>query len=114
MLAHAPSSALAPLLGGALSADAMRDDRGTARARSARGWGGVLVHPLYKAPGPAPEGPTREGPPVPTPPAIHIPRDRSHRAWDPAIPPIETVASGDVVEFDLLDAAGGQLSAAST
>ena len=47
-------------------------------------------------------------------PAVHITRDRFHLAWDPAIEPIETVGSGDVVEFDLLDASGGQLSAAST
>ncbi len=49
-----------------------------------------------------------------TRPAIHVTRDRFHLKWDPAIPPIETVASGDVVEFDLLDAAGGQLNATST
>ena len=47
-------------------------------------------------------------------PAIHITRDRFHLAWDPAIPAIETVGSGDVVEFDLLDASGGQLGASST
>jgi acetamidase/formamidase len=47
-------------------------------------------------------------------PAVHITRDRFHLAWDPAIEPIETVASGDLVEFDLLDAAGGQLTATST
>jgi acetamidase/formamidase len=45
---------------------------------------------------------------------IHITRDRFHLAWDPAIPPIETVPSGSVVEFDLLDASGGQLTATST
>lgn len=49
-----------------------------------------------------------------TSPAIHVTRDRFHLAWDPAIPAIETVASGDVVEFDLLDASGGQLTATST
>jgi acetamidase/formamidase len=49
-----------------------------------------------------------------TTPAVHISRDRFHLAWDPAIPPIETVDSGALVEFDLLDAAGGQLSADST
>jgi acetamidase/formamidase len=46
--------------------------------------------------------------------AIRISRDRFHLAWDPAIAPIETVESGAVVEFDLLDASGGQLTAAST
>ncbi|MFL5686040.1 MAG: acetamidase/formamidase family protein [Chloroflexota bacterium] len=49
-----------------------------------------------------------------TTPAVHIARDRYHLAWDPAIPPIETVESGSIVEFDLLDAAGGQLAADST
>jgi acetamidase/formamidase len=33
--------------------------------------------------------------------AIHISRERFHLAWDPAIPAIETVRSGDEVEFDL-------------
>src|SRR3954471_13468677 len=47
-------------------------------------------------------------------PAIHIARDRFHLAWDPAIEPIETVESGDVVEFDLLDASGAQLTGTST
>jgi acetamidase/formamidase len=46
--------------------------------------------------------------------AIHISRDRFHLAWDPAIPAIETVESGGEVDFDLLDASGGQLSATST
>jgi acetamidase/formamidase len=49
-----------------------------------------------------------------TTPAIHISRDQFHLAWDPAIPPIETVESGAVVEFDMLDASGGQITAAST
>lgn len=47
-------------------------------------------------------------------PIIHITRDRFHLAWDPAIEPIETVASGSIVEFDLLDAGGGQLTESST
>jgi acetamidase/formamidase len=46
--------------------------------------------------------------------AIHISRDRFHLAWDPAIPPIEVVPSGTEVEFDLLDASGGQLTSTST
>ena len=49
-----------------------------------------------------------------TNPVVHITRERFHLKWDPAIPPIETVDSGAVVEFDLLDASGGQLTAAST
>ena len=51
---------------------------------------------------------------MPTSPAIHISREQFHLKWDPAIAPIETVDSGTVVEFDLLDASGGQLTAAST
>src|SRR5256712_10294782 len=47
-------------------------------------------------------------------PTMHITRDRFHLAWDPAIEPIETVESGAIVEFDLLDASGGQLTASST
>ncbi|HEX2221124.1 MAG TPA: acetamidase/formamidase family protein [Candidatus Limnocylindria bacterium] len=50
---------------------------------------------------------------VPTP-TIHVPRERNHLAWDPAIPPVATVRSGDVVEFDCLDASFGQLTADST
>jgi acetamidase/formamidase len=45
---------------------------------------------------------------------IHVHRDRWHLAWDNAIPPVATVGSGDVVEFDLLDAAGGQIGPDST
>jgi len=45
---------------------------------------------------------------------VHISRDRFHLAWDPAIAAIETVESGAIVEFDLLDAGGGQLTATST
>ena len=47
-------------------------------------------------------------------PTVHIAREQFHLAWDPAIPAIETVDSGSVVEFDLLDAGGGQLLATST
>jgi len=46
-------------------------------------------------------------------PAIHVGRDRFHLAWDPAIPPIETVGDGDEVEFDLLDASNGTLTQAT-
>jgi acetamidase/formamidase len=49
-----------------------------------------------------------------TTPALHVSRDRFHLAWDPAIPAIETVESGAIVEFDMLDASGGQLTATST
>jgi acetamidase/formamidase len=37
-----------------------------------------------------------------------------HFGWDHAIPPVLTVAPGTTVEFECLDASGGQLSAKST
>jgi acetamidase/formamidase len=46
--------------------------------------------------------------------AFHVAREQSHLAWNPAIPPIATVASGSTVTFDCLDASGGQLTATST
>ncbi len=49
-----------------------------------------------------------------TVPNVHVARDRFHLAWDPAIPPVLSVPSGGVVEFDTLDASGGQLTATST
>ena len=49
--------------------------------------------------------------PVPT---IHVGRDRTHLAWDPAIAPVATVSSGETVEFDCVDASNGQLTATST
>ena len=45
---------------------------------------------------------------------IHVQRDQWHLAWDNSIPPIATIASGEVVSFDLLDAAGGQIGPDST
>jgi acetamidase/formamidase len=47
-------------------------------------------------------------------PAFHVGREHAQLAWDPAIEPIATVASGGIVEFDLLDSSGGQLTASST
>jgi hypothetical protein len=47
-------------------------------------------------------------------PSVHVKREQFHLAWDPAIPPIATVASGSVVELDMLDASGGQLTARSS
>jgi len=44
----------------------------------------------------------------------HVSRDRNHLAWDPAIPAVATVRSGEVVELDCLDASFGQLNAEST
>lgn len=49
-----------------------------------------------------------------TPRTVHVHRDRYHLAWDNAIEPIATIASGDEVTFDLLDASCGQITAAST
>jgi len=43
--------------------------------------------------------------------ATHITRERYHLAWDPSIPPIASVPSGSLVEFDMLDASCGQLNA---
>jgi acetamidase/formamidase len=40
---------------------------------------------------------------------LHVAKDQWHLAWDNAIPPIARVASGAVVEFDLLDAGCGQI-----
>lgn len=45
---------------------------------------------------------------------IHVAREQYHLAWDNSIAPIARVASGAVVEFDLLDASGGQLTRDST
>ena len=42
---------------------------------------------------------------------IHVHRDQFHRSWDNSIAPIASIQSGEVVEFDLLDAAGGQIVA---
>ena len=47
-------------------------------------------------------------------PATRIARDQNHLAWDPAIPPVASVGSGDLVELDCLDASNGQITADST
>jgi acetamidase/formamidase len=47
-------------------------------------------------------------------PTIHVAREQYHLAWDNSIAPIARIASGAVVAFDLLDAAGGQITADST
>jgi acetamidase/formamidase len=47
-------------------------------------------------------------------PTIHIRREQYHLAWDNSIPPVATVASGDLVTVDALDAGGGQLTSGST
>jgi acetamidase/formamidase len=52
---------------------------------------------------------------VSVPPAsVHVRREQFHLAWDRSIEPIATVGSGDVVEFDALDASCGQLTESST
>src|SRR4249919_2156221 len=45
---------------------------------------------------------------------VHVSRDQNHLVWDPAIPAVATVGSGDVIELDCLDASFGQLNASST
>jgi acetamidase/formamidase len=46
--------------------------------------------------------------------SAHIGRDTWHLAWDASIPPAITVASGDVVTFDVLDASCGQITERSS
>jgi acetamidase/formamidase len=46
--------------------------------------------------------------------SVHIRREQYHLAWDRSIEPIATIASGEVVEFDALDASCGQITATST
>jgi acetamidase/formamidase len=45
---------------------------------------------------------------------IHVARQQWHLAWDNSIPPIARIASGEVVEFDLLDASCGQIGPDAT
>jgi len=45
---------------------------------------------------------------------IHVAREQWHLAWDNSIEPVARIASGGTVEFDLLDAAGGQIGPDST
>jgi acetamidase/formamidase len=44
----------------------------------------------------------------------HVAREQNHLAWDPAIPPVTSIGSGDLVELDCLDASNGQITADST
>jgi acetamidase/formamidase len=46
--------------------------------------------------------------------SVQVSREQNHLAWDPAIPPVATVGSGDVVAFDCLDASNGQITAEAT
>ena len=50
---------------------------------------------------------------IPTP-STRVAAEQNHLAWDPAIPAVASVGSGDLVEFDCLDASNGQLDADST
>jgi acetamidase/formamidase len=43
-----------------------------------------------------------------------ISADQNHLAWDPAVEPVASVGSGDVVEFECLDASNGEITASST
>ncbi|GCE26677.1 acetamidase [Dictyobacter alpinus] len=45
---------------------------------------------------------------------IHVHRNQWHLAWDNSIAPIGRIQSGEIVEFDLLDSAGGQIGPDST
>ena len=45
---------------------------------------------------------------------LRVAADQNHLAWDPAIPVVASVGSGEVVEFECLDASNGQLDADST
>jgi acetamidase/formamidase len=47
-------------------------------------------------------------------PNVHVARHQWHLAWDHSIPPLARIASGDVVAFDCLDAACGQIGPDST
>ncbi len=45
---------------------------------------------------------------------IHVHREQWHLAWDHSITPIATIASGETVSFDTLDASCGQIGSTST
>ena len=45
---------------------------------------------------------------------IHVARERWHLKWDNSILPVARIQSGDVVEFDLLDASCGQIGPDAT
>jgi acetamidase/formamidase len=45
---------------------------------------------------------------------IHVHREQWHLAWDNSIAPVATIASGETVTFDALDASCGQITAEST
>jgi len=41
-------------------------------------------------------------------------KDHSHLGWDHSIPPVLTVAPGESIEFEIVEASGGQIAATST
>jgi acetamidase/formamidase len=45
---------------------------------------------------------------------IHVAKQQYHLAWDHAIPPIARIASGETLNFDLLDASCGQIGPDAT
>lgn len=45
---------------------------------------------------------------------IHVHRNQRHAFWDHNVKPIEIIQSGELVEFDLPDSAGGQFGPTST
>ncbi len=45
---------------------------------------------------------------------IHVHREQWHLAWDNSIAPIATIASGETISFDTLDASCGQITAESS
>ena len=45
---------------------------------------------------------------------VHVSADQNHLAWDPAVKPVASIGSGEVVEFDCLDASNGEITAEST
>ena len=45
---------------------------------------------------------------------IHVAKDQWHLAWDRSIPPIASVPSGSVVEFDAFESSNGQVREDST
>ena len=49
-----------------------------------------------------------------TPNSHLVGSDRLHFGWDNALAPVLTIAPGDTIEFDTVDAGGGQLGPAST
>ena len=50
---------------------------------------------------------------MPMKPDYLVSADQIHYGWDNTIKPVLTVASGNVVEFETVDASGGQVTASS-